>query len=205
MSDILRADELKSAKDAYELWLKLDRTGKKAAYKTATAVGGGRRVNRGVSTGFVQPFGTPENFWYETKVLATPTSAATPEEESATALIAAVVTATAGFRVISVPVGPNNLSNLAKKIQFAKAKCTERSGAGAPTTSRITKLPYTKYNTNTVSNSFGVGNSTQSAANTEPEARRVITNLLMAGNPAGRFVSFTSQGFIGNVANAPAA
>lgn len=205
MQDILRADELKVAKDNYESWLRLDRTAKKAAYATAAEIGGGKRANRGTSMAFIQPFGAPNNFWYETKVLAAPTTAPTATEEAATALITAVMSATTGFRVATVPVGPNNVSNLAKKIQFAKVRCTERNGAGVPTTSRITKLPYTKYNSNTISNSFGVGNTTQAAADTEPEARRVIQGLLMAGTPAGRTVSFKSQGFVGNIAIAAAA
>jgi hypothetical protein len=205
MQDILRADELKIAKDNYETWLRLDRAAKKAAYATAAGVGEGRRVNRGNGTAFIQPFGGPDNFWYEAKVLAAPATPATATEEAATALITAVMTASGGFRVAAVPAGPNNVSNLAKKIQFAKVRCTERNGTGVATTSRITKLPYTKYNTNTVSNSFGRGNTTQAAADTEPEARRVIQGLLMAGTPAGRTVGFKSQGFVGNISIAAAA
>jgi len=204
MQDILRADELKIAKDNFETWLKLDRVAKQAAYTAATAVGGGKRANRGSAVAFIQPFDAPTNFWYETKVLAAPTTPATAAEEAATALITAVMAATVGFRVAAVPAGPNNVSNLAKKIEFAKVRCTERDGTGIKTQSRITKLPYTKHNSNTISNSFGVGNTTQAVANTEGKARKVIQGLLMAGTPAGRSVGFKSQGFVGNIVVATA-
>lgn len=203
MQDILRADELKIAKDNYELWLKLSRAAKIAAYATAAGVGGGKRANRGSAMSFIQPFGAPDNFWYEAKVLAAASTPPTANEEAAAALITAVISATTGFRLATVPVGPNNVSNLAKKIQFSKVRCTERGSAGTPTTSRITKLPYTKYNSNTISNSFGKGSGTQVANDTEPEAIRAIRGLLMTGTPTGRSVSFKSQGFVGNIANAP--
>ena len=199
-SDIQRADELKLAKDAFDAWLKKSRAEKKALYATATAVGGGKRVNRGTAPGYIQPFGAPDNFWYETKILAAPTAPATPTEEAATGLITAVVTATAGFQVTAVPAGPTNIANLAKKVQFAKVKCTEKTGAGVAAISRLTGLPYTKYNTNTVSSPFGVGDG--GAVNTEPTARTTIRNLLMTGTPAGRSVGFTSQGFVGNITKA---
>lgn len=201
MTDIMRADELKAAKDKLETWQKLDRAAKKAAYATAAAVGGGKRVNRGASLGYIQPFGAPDNFWYETKILAAPTAAATPNEEAAGALITAVITATAPFQVLTVPPGTNNIANLAKKVQFAKARCTEKSGAGIATTSRVTGLPYTKYASNTVSSPFGVGDG--GAVNTEPTARTAIRTALMNGNPAGRSVGFSPQGFVGNVMKAP--
>ena len=197
MGDILRADELKLAKDNFDIWLKKSRAEKKALYATAAAVGGGKRVNRGVTPGYIQPFGVGDNFWYETKILAAPTAAATPSEEAATGLITAVVTATAGFQVLAVPAGPNNIANLAKKVQFAKVKCTEKTGAGVAATSRLTGLPYTKYNSNTVSSPFGVGDG--GATNTEPTAKTAIRNALMAGNPPGRSVGFTPQGFVGNI------
>lgn len=200
MSDINRADELKAAKTIYDLHLRKTRAEKIAAYALAVAVGGGLRVNRSSTRAFIKPFGTPENFWYETKVLAIATTPNTPKEESATALIAVVISATLGFRDLVVPTGVNNVSNLAKKIQFAKVRCTERGTAGTAAISRMTGIPYTKYTSNTLSNPFGRGNSTQIANDTEPEAKTVIRNLLMTGNPAGRSVSFVAQGFVGNVA-----
>ncbi|MEG4108999.1 hypothetical protein [Microcoleus sp. S13_C5] len=206
MTDILRADELKLAKTAYETWLKLDRAAKKAAYATATGVGGGKRANRGSRIVFIQPFGAPDNFWYETKGLAPAADAPAPTtvEESASGLITAVISATTAFTPLVVPAGANNMSNRARKVQFAKVRCTERAaGAGTPTTSRITGLPYTKYNTNTISSPFGMAPG--ATDKTEQFAARAIRNSLLTGNPAGRFVSFTSQGDVGNITKAPAA
>jgi hypothetical protein len=204
MTDILRADELKAAKDKYDLWLKLDQAGKKAAY--ATAVGDNKRVNRASRTAFIQPFGVPDNFWYETKALAPATEAPTPtpKEINDAALISLVITATittTPFVVLSVPEGANNISNRAKKIQFAKVKCTERTGAGADTISRFTGRSYLKYNTNTISSPFRYAGGTTDK--TEQAAARVLrTSLLGTTPPGNRFVSFTPQGDVGNIVNA---
>jgi hypothetical protein len=96
-SDIRRGEELKAANDLLELWQRKTRAEKKALYLAATNVGGGKRVNRGSKVGYVQPFGAPDNFWYETQVLAPATEAPTPAEENAAALILAVVGAAAPF------------------------------------------------------------------------------------------------------------
>ncbi|MEG4458911.1 hypothetical protein [Microcoleus sp. N9_A1] len=201
-SDIYRADELKAAADALELWRRKTAAEKKALYATATAVAGGKRLNRSTKVGFIQPFGAPDNFWYETKVLASATEAPTANEENTASLITAVTTAVSLFIFASVPVGANNLSNQAKKVQFAKVRCSEKSGAGVPAISRLTSRPYTKYNSNTASSSFGAS----SAALNEPTAAKAIKASLMPVTPvAGRSIGFTSQGNIGNVTKAAAA
>lgn len=205
MTDILRADELKAAKDKYEAWLKLDTVQKKAAY--ATAVGDHKRVNRASRTVFIQPFGGPDNFWYETKALA-PAAAApapAPNEENEAGLITAVITATttAPFVVLTVPAGANNMSNLARKVQFAKVRCTEKTGSGAPKNSRMTGRPYMKYNTNSISSPFGYASGV--VDKTEQGAAKLIRAGLMGANaPAGRSVGFTPQGFVGNIVKAAA-
>lgn len=201
-SDINRADELKAAATALELWRRKTRAEKKALYATAAAVAGGKRMNRGSKIGFIQPFGAPDNFWYETKVLAPATDAPTAAEENAAALILAVVGSVSPFVYPTVPVGPNNLSATAKKVQFAKVKCTEKSGASVPTTSRLTGMPYTKVNTNTASSPFG-GNL---IVKDQPMAVKAIRLVLMppATPIAGRSVGFTPQRNIGNIAKAAA-
>lgn len=201
--DIRRGDELKAANDALQLWQRKTRAEKKAAYIAAAAIGGGKRLNRGSKTVFIQPFGAPDNFWYETKTLAPATEAPTTAEENAAALILAVVSATAAYGFPSVPVGANNMSNQANKIQFAKVRCTEKSGAGTPTTSRLTGLPYTKYNSNTASSPFGANATTKD----QPAAVKLIKAILMPPQAptAGRSVGFTAQGNVGNVARAATA
>lgn len=202
MSDILRADELKAAKDAYELWLRKSRAEKQAAY--IAAVGDHKRVNRSSRRVFIQPFGAPEKFWYETKALA-PAALNPPagtKEENDAALITALLAATAGdagYVLLAVPAGANNVSNRAKKIQFAKVKCTERTGEGAAKNSRITGLPYMKYQTNSVSTPFGY--KTGTADKSEQAAARAIRSVLLpdASPPPNRFVGFTSQGDVGNI------
>lgn len=195
-SDIRRGDELKAANDALQLWQRKTRVEKKALYATAAAVGGGKRLNRNSKTAYIQPFGGADNFWYETKVLAPATDAPLLGEENATALIGAVVLAVGPNILNSLPVGANNVSSTAKKIQFAKVKCTERSGAGTPTTSRLTGLPYTKVNTNTASSPFG----SSTAAVSQPLAIKLIRRALMPATPiAGRSVGFTPQGNVGNI------
>ena len=203
MTDILRADELKAAKDTYELWLKKTRAEKQAAY--ATAVGDHKRVNRTSRTVYIQPFGSPDNFWYETKAIAPATEAPTPtaKEENDAGLITLVITATttAPHVILAVPTGPNNMSNLARKVQFAKVKCTERTGVSEAKLSRMTGLPYTKYNTNTISSPFGY--ATGIVDKTEQGAAKLIrAGLLGTTPPANRLVGFTSQGNVGNIVKA---
>jgi len=205
-SDILRADELKAAKDKLEAWQRLDRAAKQAAYKAA--VGDHKRVNRASRTAYIQPFGSPDNFWYEAKALAP--AAVTPEpqttEENDTALITALLlavspSATTGYVLGSAPTGANNISNRAKKIQFAKVRITQRSGNGEPgKISRMTGLPYTKYNTNTISTPFGVNQA--STDKSEQRARKDLQTALRANN---RTVGFTPQGDVGNVVVVPPA
>ncbi|MEG4032075.1 MULTISPECIES: hypothetical protein [unclassified Microcoleus] len=203
-SDILRADELKAAKDKLETWQKLDRAAKQAAY--VAAVGDHKRLNRASRIGFVQPFGAPDKFWYQAKVLAP--ASATPEpgtkEENDAALITALLTvvspsATTGYVLGTAPGGAGNISAEAKKVQFAKVKLTERSGNGEPgKISRMTGLPYTKYRTNTVSTPFGV--NAEATDKSEQAARKALRAALL-GNPpaANRFVGFTPQGEIGDI------
>lgn len=199
-SDILRADELKAAKDKYELWLRLDRAAKQAAYNAA--VGDHKRLNRASRVGFVQPFGAPEKFWYKTKVLAPPSETPEPstKEENDAALITALLTAVSptaitGYVLGSVPSSAGNMSSEAKKIQFAKVRLTERSGTGEPgKLSRMTGLPYTKYRTNTVSCPFGVDSAATDKS--EQAARKALRAALTAPN---RFVGFTPQGEIGDI------
>lgn len=208
-SDILRADELKAAKDKLEAWQKLSRAAKREAYQTA--VGDHKRLNRASRTGFVQPFGAPDKFWYEAKVLAP--ASATPEpktkEENDAALITALLTvispsATTGYVLAGVPGGAGNMSTQAKKVQFAKVRLTERSGAGeSGKISRITGLPYMKYKTNTISTPFGV--PAGATDRSEQAARKALRTALLGNPPANnRFVGFTPQGEIGNIVIATA-
>lgn len=208
-SDIMRADELKAAKDKLEAWQRLDRAAKRAAYQTA--VGDHKRINRASRVGFIQPFGAPEKFWYQAKVLAP--ASATPEpgtkEENDAALITALLTvisptATTGYVLAGVPGGAGNISNEAKKVQFAKVKLTERSGTGEPgKLSRMTGMPYMKYRTNTVSTPFGV--AAGATDKSEQAARKALRTALLGNPPANnRFVGFTPQGEIGNIVIATA-
>lgn len=200
MSDIMRADELKAAKDVYDLWLKKSRADKQIAYNLA--VGDHKRLNRSSRVGYVQPFGAPDNFWYETKVLApaSETPAPNTKEENDTALITALLTAvapsaTTGYVLGTAPTAANNVSAEARKIQFAKVRLTERTGTGQPgKLSRLTGLPYTKYATNTVSCPFGV-NST-STDKSEQAAQKVLKNALKGANKS---IGFTPQGDVGNI------
>ncbi|MEG4323605.1 MULTISPECIES: hypothetical protein [unclassified Microcoleus] len=202
-SDIYRADELKAAATALEAWRRKTAAEKKALYATAAAVGEGKRLNRGSRIGFIQPFGAPDNFWYETKVLALPISPPGEKEEQDNSLVQAVMTAVNSFILESVPTGANNLSNKAKNIVFAKVRCTsKKSGNPAPATSRMTGRPYSKFNTNTASSPFGA----TSAALTEPAAQKIIRGTLMPATPvAGRSVGFSPQGYVGSVTKGSAA
>jgi len=195
-SDINRADELKLAATALNLWRGRSRAEKAALYATATAVGEGKRLNRGSKIAFIQPFGAPDNFWYETKVLAPATASPTAKEENVPSLIAAVVSAVQPYISAVLPVGPTNMATTAKKIQFAKVMCTEKGTATFPTTSRMTGRPYVKMNSNTASCPFGA----IALLATQPVVVKIIRTTLMPATPvAGRSVGFTSQGNVGNI------
>lgn len=191
-SDINRADELKAAAVKLDLWRKLDTAAKKAAYAAATAVGGGKRANRASKVAFVQPFGASDRLWFETKILAPQSESAAPgaNEESVGSLITAILTAVNPGVFAALPTGGNNMSVQMKKIKLAKVRLTERTGAGIPTTSRMTGRPYTKFNSNTVSCPFGKGGTFSG----EATARGLIRTALLGATPGGKSVGFSPQG-----------
>ncbi len=168
MRDILRADELKQAKDKYESWLKLSAEEKQAAYAAVASAAGGKRVVRATRLVYIHPFGiSSSKFVYSTKALhpESPDVKDAEKQDKDTAVTTKVTTLVANYLFTSLPVGC--MSNEAKKIQFAKCRVTRIIGepkGGA--TSRLTGRKYTKVNTNTLSSPFGspLAKMTESAA-----------------------------------------
>ncbi|MCC3410011.1 MAG: hypothetical protein JGK17_31645 [Microcoleus sp. PH2017_10_PVI_O_A] len=191
-SDINRAEELLAAKNKLEAWRKLDGPAKKAAYKTSRL---GLRTNIGRQVGYIKPFGTSANFWYETKVLAPPDDPATPNEENETSLITTLVSAiigATGKRVLTAtPTGANLIIKKAKKIEFAKVRVQASSGNSREATSRFTGNKYRQQEVKSVSCSFGmIGDEN------EQTAREAIRAALKTALPTA-IISFTPQGFVG--------
>lgn len=191
-SDINRADELKAAAIKLATWRSLDAAAKKAAYTAATAVGNGKRANRSSRTAFIQPFGSSNNIWFETKMLAQSSETPSPDsnEEAVSGLITLLLTAVVSGFNLTLPAGAGNISVATKKIQLAKARITEKTGTGVATTSRITGRPYTKFNSNTLSCPYGKSASFTS----EAVARGIIRTTLLGTTPSGKSVGFTPQG-----------
>jgi hypothetical protein len=191
-SDINRADELKAAAVKLDLWRKLDATAKKAAYATATGVGGGKRANRSSKLGFIQPFGASDKIWFETKVLAPQAETDTPKtnEESVGNMVSAVLSAVAPGISATLPTGAGNISVQMKKIKLAKVRLTERTGTGADATSRMTGRPYRKFNSNTISCPFGKGGTFTG----EAVARGLIGTALLVASTTSKTVGFSPQG-----------
>lgn len=192
-SDINRADELKAAAIKLAAWRSLDATAKRAAYATATAIGGGKRANRASQIGFIQPFGDAAKLWIETKILAPPSVTPSPgtSEETVSTLITSVLTAVNPGISLALPDGAGNISVAVKKVQLAKVRLTEKTGAGIPgTVSRMTGFPYTKYNSNTISCPYGKGGTFTG----EAVARGLLRAALLGTTPNGKSVGFTPQG-----------
>lgn len=191
-SDINRADELKAAAIKLAAWRALDATAKKASYATATGVGGGKRANRSSKIGFIQPFGAATKIWYETRVLAPQTETDTPKtnEEAVGNLVTAVLTAIGAGISPELPTGAGNTSVAVTKVQFAKVRLTEKTGAETPTNSRITGRPYIKRNSNTVSCPYGKSTTFTD----EATARGLLRTALLGTTPGGKSVGFTPQG-----------
>lgn len=190
-SDINRADELKAAKDKLELWRKKDRAEKQAAYAATQAATGNKRSNVGRTIAWIQPFGAPDKFFYETWIPG-PASDPTAKEENANTIITKVANAAKvqGQALIVAPVGANIVIQQAKKIQFAKVIYTE-VGATVPTVkSRITDLPYSYRKTDSVSSNFG---QAATGAISEQATQALLRAALLAATTNAR-VSFKPQG-----------
>ncbi|MEG4583439.1 hypothetical protein QUA71_28105 [Microcoleus sp. MON1_C5] len=192
--DIMRADELKAQKNAYEAYLKLSTPEKQAAYAASML---GKRSNVGRQIGYIRPFGGPDNFYYETKVLAAPAKAPTPKEQTETSLIntvtTAIIAATGKHVVTAVPTGTNLVIKRARKIQFAKVKViVPGSEVRENRSSRFTGKKYTQTEVNSVSCSFGRLDQNQN----EQDAQTAIINALRSSLPNATIL-FTPQGFVG--------
>jgi hypothetical protein len=191
-SNINRAEELLAAKNKLDAWRKLDKAAKQAAYKAARM---GLRTNIGRQVGYIQPFGTTGNFWYETKVLSPPQDPATPNEENETSLInsivAAIVGATGKRVITTVPTGANLIIKKARKIEFAKVRVQLTSGASRETTSRFTAGKYRQIESKSASCSFGA-----IGAESEQTAQAAIIAAIKATLPTA-IITFVPQGFVG--------
>jgi hypothetical protein len=195
--DINRAAELQAAKDAYDLWLKKSRAEKQAAYATTTAATGNKRSNVGRSIAWIQPFGAPDKFFYQTWLPAAPSTAETAKQESASTIITKVADAakTSGNVLVAKPAAAGQMIERSRKVPFAKVIYTKvDSTAVKSINSRITNLPYSYRKTDSVSSSFGQNATTPVS---EQATRILLTTALLGATPTGNErVSFRPQGQI---------
>jgi hypothetical protein len=160
MGDIMRADELKADKDAYEAWLKKTRAEKQAAYKATIEKTGNKRSNVGVETGFIFPFGIDQTKKIVLGVgLIAPGKDLGDNEEAESSLITKLreaVIGTALYGNIGTPAAGSIVFDVArKKIKPAKVKLVQIGDDVEGVKSRITDRPYSYRKKNSVSCSFG--------------------------------------------------
>lgn len=192
--DINRAEELKAAKDKLDLWLKMSRAEKQAAFAATQAATGNKRSNVGRTPAWIQPFGAPDKFFYETYIPGPPSGDPTAKEENANTIITKVANAAKaeGKALIAQPVGANIIIQKARKIQFAKVIYSQVGGAVNGVVSRITGIPYSYRKTDAVSSNFG---QAATGAVSEQATQALLRTALLGATPSGNErVSFKPQG-----------
>lgn len=168
-SDINRGPQLAKAYDELQNWRKLDATARKAAYnavKKTTA-----RVKVEYVTAYIVPFSVNRaDIFYQGKVPAA-TQVGTGDECSA------VVRAAIDTRYkTTAPANATDtlIEKLPQGFVFAKVRATRRVGdPNVNAVSRITKRPYTRISTESVSGSFGQA----TGATTFEAAKRAIKGI----------------------------
>lgn len=192
-TNVRKADSLKIALTNLQAYEGLSEADKKAAYKTAAGIGGAKRVNRSSRLVYIQPFGVNfENLWYATRALAPSANNPAPagDEESDATLQNLVVGSCANYMSLEYPTKTNASVSPGLKIKFAKVRVTDKTGTPTATFSRITKRPYSKIASNTLSSPFGNHQTTTGA---EAGAVVAIRALINATPNANRTISFSPQ------------
>lgn len=194
-SDINRAEELKKARDAYDLWQKKSRAEKQVAFAATQTETGNKRSNVGRTIAWIQPFGAPDKFFYETYIPGPPSGDPTAKEENALALITKVANAARdqGKALTTEPVGSNIVIQQARKIQFAKVIYSETGNDIKTVISRITGIPYSYRKTDAVSSNFG---QAASSPISEQATQALLRTTLLGATPTKERVSFKPQGDI---------
>lgn len=202
-NDIMRADELKADKDAYDLWLRKTRAEKRAAYQATITATGNKRSNVGAELAYIFPFGLPQarKVVLGVNVVAEGEEVGAGEEAEAaliTKLRAAVIGA-ASYAYIpptsgaaAVPgAGGVIIDSRGKKIKPAKVKLVEVGARVEGIVSRITGRPYSYRKKNSVSSSFGqqIG-----GANTEYETAKNALRAALETTDGNYTAYFTPQG-----------
>lgn len=189
-SDILRADELKAAKDEFEKWMKLSRAEKKAAYNAVITASGNQRTARNTESCYVRIYGDTETIKVYTLSQKVTGSTAGEGTESSSALASSLVTLLTNY-THAAPAAEKSITIKLRRGLLASCKLSkEKTGAIYNGTSRFTKIPYRTRLKDTISQRFGqkAGNSSYFSDKTD------ITKAVNALD--GYFVSFETQGNI---------
>lgn len=189
-SDILRADELKAAKDEYEKWMKLSRAEKKAAYNAVITASGNQRTARQTTPCFVRIYGDTAAIKVYTVSQKITGSTAGEGTESSSALASSLVTLLKDY-THETAAAEKSITIKLKRGDLALCKLSkEKTGAIHNGTSRFTKIPYRTRLRDTISQRFG-----QKADNSSYFSDK--TNITKAVNKLdGYSVSFEAQGNI---------
>ncbi len=189
-SDILRADELKAAKDEFEKWMKLSRAEKKAAYNAVITASGNQRTARNTESCYVRIYGDTEAIKVYTLSQKVTGSTAGEGTESSSALASSLVTLLTNYTHAS-PAEEKSITIKLRRGLLASCKLSkEKTGAIYNGTSRFTKIPYRTRLKDTISQRFGQKTAGSSYFSDKTDITKAVNAL------DGYFVSFETQGNI---------
>ncbi|MEG4855701.1 hypothetical protein QUB10_33180 [Microcoleus sp. B5-D4] len=199
-SDIMRADELKAAKDKLEAYMRLDTAAKQAAYKTATK---GGRLLVGKQDGILIPFGRADDKIYVGLKLPAPSdkTVSGEEQEKDNALITSITSKIVGDTLWARTTKPETatvVGAVGRKQPPAARVIFTRKGASADRTSRFTGKTYKSPTVTSVSCPFGIKTGATGADRGFSENASDIVVLLKPTTPVDDSIAVrvTPQGFI---------
>jgi hypothetical protein len=201
--DVLRADELKAQKTAYEDWLKLPTAAKQAAYAASVLEGGGKRLRVGSRRGYVKLFGSDDGY-VACKLLSSTqnlTGDATTGETDAAflSLIIAAVIGDAKYATTTKPSASGNsiLSGANLQGKLAKVTLKKSDATKKERTSRFLKSKYKAPSSNSASCAFGALIGGTATTGTYTAATEALRTALILPDSVGLSIRFTPQGNIG--------
>lgn len=200
--DIMRADELKAQKEAYEDYLKLPTAQKQAAYAAAASAGGGKRLRVGKQKGYVKLFGSDDGYVQCNLLSSTNLNGDATSGETDTGLIGQLVAAVIGdakYATTTKPSASGNsiVSGANLQGKLAKVILKKVDGTKVARTSRFTKRAYKAPTSNSASCVFGalIGGSTTTG--TYQAACDALRAALITAGAENLSVRFKPQGNIG--------
>jgi hypothetical protein len=201
-SDIMRAEQLMVQKRALDDYNRLDPVARAAAYATAAAVGGGKRLRVGKQPGWVKLFGSDDGYVSCNLLSGNNLNGDATTGETDTGLITQLTGAVIGdgrYAVTTKPSAAGNsiVSGADMQGKLAKVFLTKKDGTKHARVSRFTRRPYKAPTTNTVSCVFGALVGGTAATATYAAAVAALRAALIQPGAENLALRFKPQGNIG--------